>query len=272
MPISLPIGRRPNSRCSTRGRRCLDFLPEVDDKTSPEVRVRLTRIRQKLQQAMAEAAVKPSLITLKDDAMPLSKVIAALAEQSGNKINDHREQIRPAGRRSDDQSRFRENALLAGVGSSARSGRADVVSLRRRLGLERRREKREAIAARPRRVLRRPVPLHADPSRWRPAICGSNAAASLHITVETAWEPRLKPIALRQKMEDIEAVDDKGNRLKIDGRSRIGSARRWRPLGGRTGAAVRRAAARGEGNREHQGQALGDHSPARWKRSSSTIC
>ena len=44
----------------------------------------------------------------------------------------------------------------------------------------------------------------------------TDAAPSLRITVETAWEPRLKPIALRQKMQDIEAVDDQGNRLKID--------------------------------------------------------
>ena len=71
MPISLPIGRRPNNRLLEKGPAALDFLPEVDDKTPPEVRVRLTRIRQKLQQAMAEAAVKPSLITLKDDALPL---------------------------------------------------------------------------------------------------------------------------------------------------------------------------------------------------------
>ena len=93
MPTSLPIGRRPKQSLLEKGPAALDFLPEVDDKTSPEVRVRLTRIRQKLQQAMAEAAVKPSLITLKDDAMPLSKVIAALAEQSGNKIDDRREQF-----------------------------------------------------------------------------------------------------------------------------------------------------------------------------------
>ena len=58
-----------------KGPAVIDLLPAATDRMSAEVRDRLARIRQKLQQAAVESSVKPSLITLNGDAMPLSKSI-----------------------------------------------------------------------------------------------------------------------------------------------------------------------------------------------------
>ncbi len=76
-----------------KGPAALELLPAATERLSAEARERLARIRQKLQQAAVESSVKPSLITLDGDAMPLSKALAALAEQSGNKIVDYRGQF-----------------------------------------------------------------------------------------------------------------------------------------------------------------------------------
>ena len=76
-----------------RGPAILDLLPQPGPRVSAEVRQRLGRIRQKLQQQAAEAAARSSTITLQADAMPLSNVLAAFQRQSGNKIADCREKF-----------------------------------------------------------------------------------------------------------------------------------------------------------------------------------
>jgi hypothetical protein len=63
---------------------------------------------------------------------------------------------------------------------------------------------------------------YAGPFRLKPTQATAtrdlriDSAPMLRITVETAWEPRLKPIALMQRMEDLVALDDKGNRLQLN--------------------------------------------------------
>jgi hypothetical protein len=39
---------------------------------------------------------------------------------------------------------------------------------------------------------------------------------SLKLEIEAAWEPRLAPISLKQRMADVQAIDDGGRRLAID--------------------------------------------------------
>lgn len=201
-----------------KGPPALGFLPEVDDKTPAEVRVRLTRIRQKLQQAVAEAAVKPTLITLKADAMPLSKVIAAMTEQSGNKITDHREQF---GQPADDLTvkvDFEKTPFWEALDKVLDQTGLTLYPFGEVPGLN--------IVAKPEKQL--PFgksAAYTGPFRFLPTQALANrelrtdADASLHVTVEVAWEPRLKPVALRQKMQDIQAVDDRGNPVTIDSES-----------------------------------------------------
>ena len=84
-----------------RGPAVLDLLPPADDRASAEVQQRLGRIRQRLQQAAADASTSASTITLHADAMPLSKILRAFQEQSGNTIDSIcRRNVRPTGDRS----------------------------------------------------------------------------------------------------------------------------------------------------------------------------
>ncbi|MCC6123807.1 MAG: hypothetical protein IT426_02505 [Pirellulales bacterium] len=198
-----------------KGPAALDYLPEIDDKTSPEVRVRLTRVRQKLQQALAEAAVKPSLITLKDDALPLSKALAALAEQSGNKIEDRRERFgQPAGDPAI-KADFEKTPFWQALDQVLDRAGLTLYPFAEGAGLN-------VVAKGEKQMPLGQTASYAGPFRFLPTQAATtrelrtDAASSLRISVETAWEPRLKPIALKQKLADIEAVDDKGNRLQID--------------------------------------------------------
>ncbi len=198
-----------------KGPAALDCLPAMDDATSPEVRVRLTRIRQKLQQAMAEAAVKPSLITLQNDAMPFSKVIAAMSEQSGNKITDYREKF---GQPANDPALkidFQKMPFWQALDQTLDRAGLALYPFAEGSGLN-------VVAKSQQQLPLGKAASYAGPFRFLPTQAmairelRTDAGASLRVSVETAWEPRLKPIAIRQKMQDLQAVDDRGNPLKID--------------------------------------------------------
>ena len=106
----------------------LDLLPKELDPSRPERDERLTRVRLKLERSGAKATLEPSLVTLQDE-LPVSKILAAIQEQTGNKIIDGR---REAGAEADPQLkvRFLQNALLAGARSGPRRCGPDPVSLR----------------------------------------------------------------------------------------------------------------------------------------------
>ena len=74
-------GRR--GRTLKRGPAILDLLPPPNDRQSAEVRQRLGRVRQKLQQQAADNAARSSTMTLHADAMPLSKILAAFSASVG---------------------------------------------------------------------------------------------------------------------------------------------------------------------------------------------
>jgi hypothetical protein len=204
-----------------RGPAILDLLPSPDDRTSAEVRQRLDRIRQKLQQTAADAAARPSLITLKADAMPLAKVLAELSRQSGNKIVDDRGKADgdiPDGPpltinfdktpfwQALDQVLDQASLLVDPYGESekaaivirtmpnkrppstrvARSGRACYVGPFRF----------EAVGVSARRNLR-------------------TGDGVLFLSVETLWEPRLRIIGLSQRLADITASDDQARPLPV---------------------------------------------------------
>jgi hypothetical protein len=199
-----------------KGPAALEFIPEADDKTAPEVRERLKRVRQKLQEATAEAAIQPALVTLKDDAMPLSKVLAALAEQSGNKIEDRRQPKSDPTIKVDFEKTPFWKALdqVLDRAELALYPFADVPGLNVVAKSEKSLPLGDSVA-------------YAGPFRFQPTQTmairdlRTDLTPTLRVTVETAWEPRLKPIAIRQRLQDIEATDDRGVRLTVDGEANL---------------------------------------------------
>jgi hypothetical protein len=196
----------------------LDLLPQPTDRTSAEVRQRLDRVRQKLQQQAAEAAARPSLVTLHADAMPLNKVLAELSRQSGNPIVD-----RNAQRNQPDDKQpsitvdfnktpfwsaldrvldqtdqaiypFADNdkpaiTLLSASNRVSPAARAGHVAYSGPFRIE-------AKSIQARRDLRKGV-------------------GSLVLAVETLWEPRLRMIGLSQRLADVTAVDENGRPLPV---------------------------------------------------------
>jgi len=194
------------------GPAALDLLPSTAKQA--EVKLRLERIRLALGRAQAEALAQASTVTLKGEKMPLLAVLAAIEEQTGNRIVDARDQF---GQEAADPSLtidfnktpfweafdqvldqanltvypyIGENALAVvgrGDGSADRKERTTYVGAFRF-------DPMELLARRDLRTVE---------------------GQTLQLRVETAWEPRLAPIAIRQSMSDVTAVDERGEALSL---------------------------------------------------------
>ena len=197
------------------GPRALELLPPVSDRTPAEVGQRLGRIRRKLQLAAAEGVAKPSLVTLSGDALPLSKVLAALEAQSGNKIVDFRKRrsqpvADPKLKLAFDKTPFWE-ALDKVL------DQAELIMYpfgdERTISLVGRGDAPAPGAA---------AASYGGPFRFEPirvvAIrdLRNTDGQSLRLMLSVAWEPRLKPISLKQRMADLKVVDENGNPLAVD--------------------------------------------------------
>ncbi len=193
----------------------IDLLPEPTDRTSAETKQRLTRILQKLQLAAARLATKASLVTLKAQAMPLSQIIAELEKQTGNKIVDSRQRrghpvTDPKLDVDFDKVPFfkaldevLDKAELT-VYPFEQSGAIDFVT-RGETQLPRagrasyngpfRFEATEIVAKRDLR---------------------DTSGKALRVILEVAWEPRLAPISIVQRLAKIKAIDENGNSLEVE--------------------------------------------------------
>jgi hypothetical protein len=197
-----------------RGAAILDLLPTPTDRTSAEVRQRLGRIRQKLQQQAADAAGRATTITLHADAMPLAKALAEFSRQSGNKIVDYRDSF---GQPTPDVTvkvNFDKAPFWAALDQMLDQagltlypfGEQPVVNV---------------VAA----TEKHPSPragraCYSGPFRFEPVRIVARRdpredTGSLVLSVETLWEPRLRLIGLTQRMGDIAATDEKGRPLAV---------------------------------------------------------
>jgi hypothetical protein len=200
------------------GPEVLERLPLVTDRTPAEVTQRIERIRQKLRTALAKSVLEPSRVTLQGDAVPLSEILAAIQEQTGNQVVDDRG--RAGGQAADEltlkvafdgmpfwqaMDRVLDQIGLCidpyGTGESLRlcTRCSDLLPLAGRTTYSGP-FRFEAVRVDAARDLRNPN------------------AHSLRLTLEVAWEPRLAPISLQLKMADVRAVDERGNPLPVDGR------------------------------------------------------
>jgi len=63
----------------------LDVLPPPDDRTPPEIRRRLARVRSALEDAAARGAIRAATVTL-DGEMPIAQALRAVEQQTGNRL------------------------------------------------------------------------------------------------------------------------------------------------------------------------------------------
>jgi hypothetical protein len=201
-----------------RGPAILDLLPPSDGRESAEVEQRLGRIRQQLQRAAADAAAGASTITLNADSLPLSEVLRALTDQSGNAIVDCRRQFgQPA---SDPKLTISFERTPFWPALDQLLDRAGLTvypyGQRQAVGLLAASDRQRPAAGRV---------SYSGPFRFEPLAVVARRdlrqtdGGSLTVAVEAAWEPRLRIISLAQPMAEVIATDERGQPLPVADRA-----------------------------------------------------
>ncbi|MEX2187022.1 MAG: hypothetical protein WD875_09525 [Pirellulales bacterium] len=202
------------------GPSALDVLPQGDGKLSAEVKQRLVRVRRQLELAFAKSAAKASLISLGEAERPFSKILAALARQSDNPLVDGRAASQPSEPPADPRirSNFTDTPFwqaldrtldAAGCSLAIRDASGDeplrLVVVSRRDG-ERPRGQRVAYRG-PLRFELADIDVKRD--------AAAAAGGLLRVVLETAWEPRLRPISFSLSAGDLAATDDRARPLGV---------------------------------------------------------
>jgi len=197
------------------GPTALDLLPTPSDRMSPEVRLRLARVRQKLQQTASASVVEPSRITLKAEAMRLSDILAALEDQSGNRLIDAR---RPFGQQITDP------ALAIDFDKTPFWKALDTVLDRAGLTVYPygQKETIRIVARSPGATPRAARAHYAGPFRFEPLLIRQHrdlrnpSGNVMQVEMQISWEPRIRPITLTQPLGEVRAVDEAGRPIPVE--------------------------------------------------------
>lgn len=201
------------------GARALPLLPEPGNGADPDFGTRLARVREALAaKAGGSNSFEASRVTIQEEGIRLSEALKWLQSQSGNPITDRRDEegqdaTNPALDLDLKDAPFFEAldliAAKAGVTPSYYTDDGTIglmpgpgARLPDEIGAEA--VKPLVVYSGPFRVAFRQIAIQLDLQTG-----GSTANARF----EVAWEPRLRPMLLTLKAEDVAIVDDRGREV-----------------------------------------------------------
>jgi hypothetical protein len=197
------------SRLIKLGSKILPLLPDPAGVTSKDRKERLERIRAALRQDGEDTKTGASKVTIQAKGMRLSEAIGQLQKQTGNTITDLREQLgaevtNPAFDLDLRDVSFHEAldrvAHLADVSINAFTGDGSI-------GITAGKPPKEPLVqyVGPFRVAFKQL------TEVRDLQAGTTAASA---QFEVSWEPRLRPMLLALKADELAIKDDKGREIK----------------------------------------------------------
>ncbi len=194
------------------GTAALDYLPDIDDRAPAEVRLRLERVRTALERSQLEERLEPSRVTLAVEGEPLDEVLAALEGQTGNRVYLRDDGPDAVAGLPDVTCDFQDTPYWEALDTLLDESQLTVYPFTDQPGL--------ALSPRaPSLKPRLETGYYSGPYRFEAIeatanrVLRSTMEGSLNVTYEFSWEPRLRPIAVRQSMSSVVAVVDTGSQL-----------------------------------------------------------
>jgi len=199
------------------GPQSLEFLPREAPPGKAEVAQRLGRIRRKLQRAQAVLGVEASRVTLRGT-MPLTKILASFQQQTGNKISTARIEA-PGGELARTMEvDFEQTPFWSALDRLLGQAGLTVYPFGEQGSIE------LLAPPGPRPAVEAGSVSYAGPFRFEVVSLLAQRdlrapeMGSLKVELEVAWEPRLAPISLKQRLAEVEAVDDRGGPVSLETR------------------------------------------------------
>ncbi|WP_428307849.1 hypothetical protein [Lacipirellula sp.] len=188
----------------------VNLLPQPNDEMPQEVQVRLTRIANEIRLRTAQRAIEGTTLTLDLADVPLGDALKEIEKQTGNRLVDYRDEFGQPDTEKKVTYRGEKEPFWKAVDTILDSVQMSPYSDAGGESL--------AIIDRDQGVLRRGGgrAVYSGPFRIEPTGASSQRGirnpdqSGLSIDLEISWEPRLRPIGLSMRSEDLKAVCDDG--------------------------------------------------------------
>ncbi len=204
------------------GSRALALVPvEVPKSADADTKARLTRVRAGLEEAQEKAALTTSRVTIVGQGMRLSDALLELQKQSGNTLTDVREQYGAEASNPaldfdiKDKPFFEalyEIARQAGLGFDFAVGDGSIGLMP--AGEMYGQQAPDAAAVKATPLLRVVGPFRVEMKQFTSERDLATGRARSNVLFQVAWEPRLRPMLLTLKAEELEIVDDRGEKVE----------------------------------------------------------
>jgi hypothetical protein len=196
--------------------RFLALLPTESDEMPVALRERLAKIRNQIEQRVAESATTGTTITLKADGMALADVFAAIEKQTGNRLIDNREE---QGNQPDAQGpkltfEYKNQPFWSALDLILDQARLGIYSYGGEDALSIVTRGSNAAARFGKAKYSGPFRLDVTEIQAQRNLRQPDQT-SLKLQLEVAWEPRLRPIVISQPAASLKAVTDKGGQLTM---------------------------------------------------------
>jgi hypothetical protein len=191
----------------------LEHLPAKDANVPAAVRDALRRLRREFDRQAADLAMQASTVTLHGSGLALAKVAEEFEKQTGNKL------VPDAAADIKVDVDFEKAPFWTALDSIADRAKLSVYVFAT-----------DGLHLRGAAPVQRPAgegAFYAGPLRFQaselrlqrdPRLSGK---ASLKVSLEISWEPRLRPITIRQRLDRLQARDAQGAQLKVDGEGEL---------------------------------------------------
>ncbi len=194
------------------GEEVLPLLPPLRSNTPAEVKNRLGRIRKALTDLAIAATTKPKFVTLSGE-MLLSEALAEIQKQTGNRVVDSREEDKgdPKITLQLDKAPFWE--ALDTILDAAQLTLYNYESEEGALSYIARDENALARLGRGTYsgIFRlEPTRIEIDADLRNPA------SKALRLTIDAAWEPRVRPVVIMLPLSEFKATDESGSAVEVD--------------------------------------------------------
>lgn len=188
----------------------VNLLPQPNDEMPQEVQVRLTRVANEIRLRAAKRSIEGTTLTLDFSDAPLADVFKEIEKQTGNRLVDYRAELSQPDTEKKVTYRGEKEPFWKAVDTMLDSVQMSPYNDAGDDAL--------AIIDRDQGVLRRGGgrAVYSGPFRIEPTGASSQRGirnpdqSGLSIDLEISWEPRLRPIGLSMRSEDLKAVCDDG--------------------------------------------------------------
>lgn len=194
------------------GPAALPLLRGAEPRLSAEARTRVARVVQQLQRIEGLTGAEASVVELEKRRAPVSKILAELERQSGNRIIDYRAQFHQVAIDPQVEVQFRETPFWQALDETLDAARLTVYAYGAPRAI--------CVVARPEgHGPRRAGACYRGPFRFEAVAIRAQrnprqpSADGLTVEIELSWEPRVQPIVLRHSLADLSAKLDTGESL-----------------------------------------------------------